>query len=122
VPQRAPSRPTKAAVASSDVDVHPGDIVRYVQDQLLEAQLQRESRGVLPLFEVESLELELRVCITTRKTTGGKVDMKMIAVTKDAEIEEQHVHTITLKFRTIEADDNRAAADGRRPSARKVGP
>jgi len=54
-------------------ELEPGTIVRYIQEQLLEAQLSREAEGTLPLFEVEGLEVEMRVYLSTRKAVGGKV-------------------------------------------------
>lgn len=112
--------PKTSKTATSEVEVHPGDVVRYVQEQLLEAQLQREAQGLLPLFEVAELELEMRVCLTTRTSSGGALDLKMLAITKDSAVEEQFVHTIRLKLQAVDAPNDSKAANGRRPSARRV--
>ena len=121
MPERS-SRPSprSRAVVPPETEVQPGEVVRYIQEQLLDAQLQREAEGILPLFEVECLELEMRVCLSTRTTGSGKVDLKMLAVTKDATVEEQYVHTVRLKLRAIDEGNDSRVPDGRRPSARRV--
>jgi hypothetical protein len=113
-------------VNTSDVGnlpfVEPGAVIHQVHKELLEAERRREEEGLFPLFEVESLEIEMRVVLSQVQQRGGKVDLKLIAITGDTKIDASHTHTIRIKLRTVEDHDANGPGGrsaGLRPSVRK---
>ena len=103
--------------------VEPGVVVHRIHKELLDAQRLREEEGLLPLFDVESLEIEMKVGLSLVRQQGGKVDLKLVAITGDNKFDESHTHTIRLKLRAV--DDREVPRPSRRspgirPSARRA--
>lgn len=108
------------AAPPGDYDVEPADLIHYLQQALITAQARRESAGILPLFEVESLEIEMHVSVTRRHSSGGKFDIKVLAITEESKIDELRTHTVRLRLKAIEGSESTTAQhNGRRPSMRK---
>jgi hypothetical protein len=99
--------------------VHPSDVISQLHEELIAAQARREEAGLRPLFEVESLEIELKVAISATKTVGGKLDVRILAVTKDTSLDEARTQTIRLKLRTVTDADTPGNAYGSRPSVKR---
>jgi hypothetical protein len=104
---------TKPRAATSHVvRVAPSDVIAQVHQELVESQVRREAAGLLPLFEVESLEIEMQVTLSTVESAGGRVDVKLFAVTSDVQVDASQTHTIRLKLRGIDGSEEPARGRG----------
>lgn len=109
-----------ARLQSEDaVAVHPSDIISQLHQELIAAQSRREEAGLLPLFEVESLEIEMKVAISATRTQGGKLDIRILAITKDTSIDEAHTQTVKLKLHTVNESRGTGKAYGSRPNIKR---
>lgn len=82
------------------------DLIRRVQVELTESQLEREQRGEPALFEVESLTLEVNFVVTKSRGGSGGFEFKVltfggIKADGDVEHQEQQVHKIVLSLKAI---------------------
>jgi hypothetical protein len=82
------------------------ELIRRVQIELMESQGEREARGDAPLFEVESLTLEVNFVVTRSKGGSGGFEFKVLTfgginVGGDVERQEQQTHKITLSLKAI---------------------
>jgi hypothetical protein len=101
------------------VIVHPSDVISQLHQELIAAQARREEAGLLPLFEVESLEIEMKVAISATRTRGGKLDIRILAITKDVSIDEAHTQTVRLKLNTMRESEKTSKPYGSRPNIRR---
>lgn len=109
----------------NDQSLPIGDLIRRIQNDLIESQRQRESEGQPPLFEVDSLTLEVHFVVTrSTKTTGG-FDLKVITFGGETTYTSEQVHKISLSLKSApqeEADFGLSGLDiessGRRPRRR----
>ncbi|WP_443045451.1 trypco2 family protein [Streptomyces sp. HUCO-GS316] len=110
----------RAGVNDAVLQAQPGDVIHQLHQELLAAQVRREESGLLPLFEVESLEIEMQVALSVSRGQGGKVDVRLIALTKDSKVDEHRIHTIRLKLRTVSDESSGTTSrSGARPSVKR---
>lgn len=80
------------------------DVIRKVQQELAESQKEREDKGEPPLFEVESLELEIH--FVARKTTDAKVGLSLPVVDAGGSKNYSNEQVQRLKIRLKAIEDN----------------
>lgn len=80
------------------------DVIRKVQQELTESQKEREEAGILPLFEVDSLELEIH--FVARQQREGKAGLSFAVVDAEAEhtYSREQVQKMTLRLKRAETD------------------
>src|SRR5688572_11733431 len=89
----------------SSKEIQPADVIDYMHRQLIFSEDRRKKAGMLPLFEVDSLEIELKVNLHETIGADGKVNFKLIAIATDTKLEQERVHTIRLKLRSVPPDN-----------------
>lgn len=79
------------------------DVIRKVQEELMESQRERENQGIPPLFEVDALEIELH--FTIQQQTGVNAGFSLAVVDLDAEhtYSSEQVQKITLRLKKVPA-------------------
>ena len=80
------------------------DVIRKVQQELIESQKEREESGILPLFEVDSLELEINFIV--RQQSEGRAGLSFAVVDAEAEhnYSREQVQKMTLRLKRAETD------------------
>lgn len=70
----------------------------------MESQKEREDAGILPLFEVDSLELEIH--FTVRQQSEGKAGLSFAVVDAEAEhhYSREQIQKMTLRLKRAETD------------------
>lgn len=98
-----------------------GELIRQVQNELIESQTQRELEGQSALFEVESLTVEVHFVVSSSSTGKGGFDLKIITLGGEKAYKEEQIHKITLTLKSISPEDNfgldglESEPSGRRP-------
>lgn len=79
------------------------DVIRKVQEELIESQQEREKQGIPPLFEVDSLEIELH--FTVQEQMDASTGFSIAVVDLDAEhtYSAEQVQKITLRLKKVSA-------------------
>ncbi|MEK6283163.1 MAG: trypco2 family protein [Acidobacteriota bacterium] len=80
------------------------EMIRRVQTELMESQLEREASGLPALFAVDGLTLEVNFVVTKSKGASGGFDFKVltfggIKAGGDLEHQEQQTHKIILSLK-----------------------
>ena len=93
------------------------DVIRKVQQELIESQKEREESGILPLFEVDSLELEIHFIV--RQQSEGRAGLSFAVVDAEAEhnYSREQVQKMTLRLKRAETDSYDFSPPFRRPFA-----
>lgn len=93
------------------------DVIRKVQQELIESQKEREESGILPLFEVDSLELEIHFIV--RQQSEGRAGLSFAVVDAEAEhnYSREQVQKMTLRLKRAETDSYDFSLPFRRPFA-----
>ncbi len=107
-----------ATVAGKPAELGVKDLIRAVKHELYQAELERfEVRdGVakekeLPLFKVESFDLEIRFFVRQRASAGVSAEPQFVVVDTETEISAERTQTIQLHM-TVDADPKRVTASG----------
>jgi hypothetical protein len=82
------------------------ELLRYVKQELVESQREREASGEAALFEVEGLILEVNFIVIKSKAARGGIDFKVLTlgginVGGGKDYQEHQVHKITLTLKTV---------------------
>ena len=77
------------------------DLIFRVQQELIESQTERTKSGREPLFEVETLTIEINFVVTTTTDAKGGIDLKLVTVEGGKQYENQQVQKITLQLTAI---------------------
>jgi len=85
------------------------DLIRRVHQELLESQQEREKSGEHPIFEVESLTIEVNFVIVQSKEAKGEVGFKLITVAEGdlggtKSYQQQQIQKITLSLTALPYD------------------
>ena len=96
------------------------NLIRRVQVELMESQLEREQRGEAALFKVESLTLEVNFVVTKSMGGSGGFEFKVltfggIKAGGDVEHQEQQTHKIILSLKTVSDHDALGVLPSRGP-------
>jgi hypothetical protein len=83
-----------------------GELIRRVQDELVESQIQRESEGMTALFEVESLTVEVNFVVSASSTGKGGFDLKILTLGGENLYKEDQVHKITLTLKALSPEED----------------
>jgi hypothetical protein len=59
-------------------DISLSEVIRAVSDELVASRNQRLAEGQPPVFEVNSLDIELSITVTRSRSKGGGVDVKVV--------------------------------------------
>ena len=97
---------------NSDKPLFIGELIRQVQRELIESQSQRESEGQTALFEVESLTVEAHFVVSNSTTSKGGFDLKIITLGGEKAYKEEQVHKISLKLKTLPAEEDNLGLGG----------
>ena len=77
------------------------DLIRQVDQELRGSQAERLAAGEAPIFEVDSLVLEVNFVATASADATGGVDFKIITVGAGGSYERQQVHKVTLSMSAV---------------------
>ena len=79
-----------------DLDVSVGDVIRKISEELVAARTQRIETGKPPVFEVNSLDLEISFVVTESRTGSGGIDVKVIRGDVGKTHSDEAVQRVTL--------------------------
>ncbi|HSK74544.1 MAG TPA: trypco2 family protein [Pyrinomonadaceae bacterium] len=82
------------------------ELIRRVQQELVDSQKEREEKGDDALFEVEKLTLEVNFVVTRSNDAKGSLDFKVLTVGGISlgggkNYQQQQVHKIILSLKAI---------------------
>jgi len=77
------------------------DVLHAVRAQLIEAEQERINRGLMPLFQVQSLDLELQAIVEEDNKTKGSAEIKIVGAGFERSSRQQHTTKITLHLQTV---------------------
>jgi hypothetical protein len=77
------------------------DLIRRVHAELYASCAERERAKEEPLFQVDSLALEVNFVVTRSAGVNGGLDFKIITAGAKGEYEQQQVHKVTLMMSAI---------------------
>lgn len=80
------------------------ELIRAVHEELIKSQLERESDDLAPLFEVDTLELEVNFVVGETKSAEAGCDIKVVSVGGDMEWAKQQVHNVKLTLKATKPD------------------
>jgi hypothetical protein len=80
------------------------DLIRSIQDQLIEAERDRIGKGLAPLFVTDSLEIEASVIVEAQNTSKLGFDLKVLSASNADQVNDNAVHKINLKFRVLSSE------------------
>ncbi len=82
-------------------------IIRHIQDELIEAESKRKRNNIPSLFETDSCEVELKCILKTTENVGGKIGLaQLIAISSSQNISNDIIHTIKVRFK-VSADNSK---------------
>jgi hypothetical protein len=87
--------------AAEPESVSVKDLIHRVSQDLIESQTEREKSGRKPLFEVETLTIEINFVVTTTTDAKGEIDLQLVTVEGGKQYENQQVQKITLQLKAI---------------------
>ena len=87
--------------AAEPESVSVKDLIHRVSQDLIESQTEREKSGRKPLFEVETLTIEINFVVTTTTDAKGEIDLHLVTVDGGQQYENQQVQKITLQLKAI---------------------
>ena len=78
------------------------DVIRKVQQELMESQKEREELEEPPLFEVEGMELEIH--FVARKTTDAKAGLSLpvVDVGANRNYSNEQIQKLKIRLRVVE--------------------
>jgi hypothetical protein len=92
-------------VIPDDDDTRPlfiRDLIRRVHAELLESREERERLGLPPVFEVQTMTIEVNFVATESKDMRGGLDFRVITAGASRSYDQQQVHKITLSLTAVE--------------------
>jgi len=90
----------------NDEPLFIGELIRQVQRELIDSQVQRESEGQSALFEVESLTVEVHFVASSSSTGKGGFDLKILTLGGEKAYKEEQVHKITLTLKALPTEED----------------
>lgn len=87
-------------------DVGLKDLVAHVRAELESLDRERQKAGREALFELESLELELKCTVTENTAIKGGIDIKVASIGAEMGDSGERIQTITLKYRVAQKPDH----------------
>jgi hypothetical protein len=72
------------------------ELIRRVHQELVESRAQRERLGLSPIFEVESMTIEVNFVASESKEAQGGLDFKLITAGAKRQYDQQQIHKMTL--------------------------
>ena len=79
-------------------------LIRSVQQELEDAQRERESSGQKPLFKVEELTVELTFAIAEETSGKGGFSIKIFEIGGSEKVAENETHKLTLRLSALHGD------------------
>lgn len=74
------------------------ELIRRVHQELIDSREERRRLGLPPIFEVESMTIEVNFVATEAKDVRGGLDFRVITAGASRRYDEQQVHKITLSL------------------------
>ena len=108
----------------SHAPIEVADVIEYMRAQLIESETRRVRDGLLPLFEVDKLEIELKMVLRESADSSGKVDLRLLALTAGDQVQTEQTHTINLTLRSADkaqVHQPSGRVSGLRPAVRRDG-
>jgi len=81
------------------------ELISQIRDELEQVDRGRETAGKPPLFQLESLELELKFTVAESQESKGGLDLKVVSFGADQAVREEQVQTVRLCYRTVPTAD-----------------
>ena len=82
------------------------ELIRGVQQELIESQKERQEKGDPSLFEVEKLTLEINFVVTRSQGGKGSFEVKVLTfggfnLGGEGNFQQQKIHKITLSLKAV---------------------
>lgn len=74
-------------------------LIVQVRDSLESVDSERQAEGRAPLFELESLELEIKFTVNEGEATKGGFDIKVVSLGTENSVRSEEVQTLRLTYR-----------------------
>ncbi len=78
------------------------DVIHKVQQELAESQNEREEKGLPPLFEVDSLDIEIHFVVQQHADSRVGASLAVIDVGADHNYSQEQIHKMTLRLKKFE--------------------
>lgn len=78
------------------------DVIRKVQQELIDSQKERREQGMSPLFEVDSLEIEIHFVVQQQSEAKTGVSLAVVEVGADHNYNQEQIQKITLRLKKVE--------------------
>ena len=82
------------------------DILRKVQIELIESEKDRRRSAVPALFETDSCEVEIKFVVKESTSSGGKLDLKLVALNLGENASIEVVHSVRIKFSVLKETES----------------
>lgn len=77
------------------------ELIRRAHAELLQSRDERERAGLPPIFEVQSLTIEVNFVATESREIEGGIDFRVITAGGQKHFEQQQVHKLTLALGAV---------------------
>lgn len=86
------------------------DLIRRVQQELLESQKERIANGEPAIFQVEKMTIEVNFVVSQSSEAKGGFDFKLITIGGikiggSKEYQQEQIHKITLSLTAVHGED-----------------
>lgn len=78
------------------------DVIHKVQQELIDSQKERRDLGMSPLFEVDSLEIEIHFVVQQQTDAKAGVSLAVVDVGADHNYSQEQIQKITLRLKKAE--------------------
>ncbi len=82
-----------------DRDITVGELIRKVSDELLESREERILAGQPPVFEVDTMDIEISFVVTASKSGSGGIDLKVLRGDLSKSYEDQAVQRVVVHLK-----------------------
>jgi hypothetical protein len=91
-----------AVKSKSQQQLGLAETIARIKEELIDSHKLSEASGSPAMFRVQSVTIEVKFVIRENSTSGGGVDIKLIAVRMDDKVESEKVHTVTVSLSGLE--------------------
>jgi len=87
-----------ASKQGKTLDLRLKDLIRAVQQELEDSQIEREQNGIPALFQFHNLKIEASVVVSKTKEKDGSIGVKVIEAGLKNTYNEQEVQKVTVEL------------------------
>jgi hypothetical protein len=89
--------------SEEDRSLDVSKLIRQVQDEISKSEDERRDKGIPPMFELKTFELEINFVVRKSTTQTGTANLELVTVDNQLESGAEKVHKIKLVMDTLDS-------------------